>query len=102
MRVPTSEATRTDAHTQGHTHLHRNGSSLVQGWADAMTSADARRALERLLAERSTALAKGLDRNVIYMDDLEADLAAAREAFTGLAVTEIATLRGQLSGRQVG
>jgi hypothetical protein len=67
-----------------------------------MTSADARRALQRLLAERSAALATGLNHNVVYMDDLETDLKAAREAFTGLAVTQIATFRGQLSGRQAG
>jgi len=91
-----------DPHAQGHTHRHRNGSPVVQRRGDAMTSADALRALQRLLAERSTARATGLNHNVVYMDDLESDLDAAREAFTGLAVTEIATLRGQLSGRQVG
>jgi hypothetical protein len=67
-----------------------------------MTSGDARRVLERLLAERSMALATGLEHNVVYMDDLEADVEAARETFTGIVVTEIATLRGQLSGRHVG
>jgi hypothetical protein len=66
------------------------------------TSARARRVLDELLAERSTALATGLARNVIYMDDLQADLEAAREAYVGLAVTEIATLHGELFGRQVG
>ena len=30
------------------------------------------------------------------------DVAAVREAYVGLAVTEIATLRAQLSGPQVG
>ena len=67
-----------------------------------MTSADARRVLEQLLAERSTALATGPAHNVIDMDDLEADLEAAREAYVGLAVTEIATLHGELFGRQIG
>jgi hypothetical protein len=67
-----------------------------------MTSVNARQLLERLLAERSTALATGLQDNVIYMDDLQADLEAAREAYVGLAVTEIATLRGELFGRQLG
>jgi len=32
---------------------------------------------------------------------LEADVAAARAAYVGLAVTEIATFRGELFGRQV-
>jgi hypothetical protein len=36
------------------------------------------------------------------MDDLEADLEAAHDAYVGLAVSEIATLRGELFGRQVG
>jgi hypothetical protein len=58
--------------------------------------------LDQLVAERSTALATGLAQNAIYMDDLEADLEAAREAYVGLAVTEIATLYGELFGRQIG
>jgi hypothetical protein len=66
-----------------------------------MTSADARQLLERLLAERSIALASDLE-NIIYMDDLEADVAAARAAYVGLAVTEIATFRGELFSRPVG
>jgi electron transfer flavoprotein alpha subunit len=60
-----------------------------------LTSAHARRVLDQLLAERATALGAGLAHNVMYMDDLEADLEAAREAYVGLAVTEIATLRGK-------
>lgn len=62
----------------------------------------ARQHFQQLLAERATAAAAGLDRNSRYMDDLEADLAASRETYVGLAVTEIATLRGELFGRQVG
>jgi hypothetical protein len=45
-----------------------------------MTSADARRLLERLVAERSTAVATDLEHTVICMDDLEADVEAARAA----------------------
>jgi electron transfer flavoprotein alpha subunit len=67
-----------------------------------LTFAHARRVLDQLLAERATALGAGLAHNVMYMDDLEADLEAAREAYVGLAVTEIATLRGELFGAQVG
>jgi len=67
-----------------------------------LTSARARRVVDQLLAERATALGSGLAHNVTYMDDLEADLRAAREAYVGVAVTEIATLRGELFGRQVG
>jgi hypothetical protein len=36
------------------------------------------------------------------MRDLEDDLLAAREAYVGVAVTEIATLRGELFGPQLG
>jgi hypothetical protein len=36
------------------------------------------------------------------MDDLHNDIAASRALYIGLAVTEIATLRAQLSGPQVG
>jgi hypothetical protein len=67
-----------------------------------MTPSDLRIQLGRLMAERLDATEAGLGSNRVYMSDLEADLAAAREAYVGLAVTEIATLRGQLSGRQAG
>jgi hypothetical protein len=85
-----------NAHAQGHTHHDRNGSPVAQE-AVEVTSADARRVLEQLLAARSTALATGLAHNVIYMDDLEAELEAARDAYVGLAVTEIATCTGSCS-----
>ena len=66
------------------------------------TSADARRLVKRLLAQRSSARVAGIAAKSRYMQQLEADLDAAREAYTGLAVTEIATLLGDLIGRQVG
>jgi hypothetical protein len=34
--------------------------------------------------------------------DLQDDVAASRVAYVGLAITEIATLRAQLGGHQVG
>ncbi len=58
--------------------------------------------LRRLTAERLDAIEAGLGDNAVYMRELEDELVAAREAYVGLAVTEIASLRGQLSGRQVG
>jgi hypothetical protein len=36
------------------------------------------------------------------MDELESDIASSHVAYVALAVTEIATLRAQLSGPQVG
>jgi hypothetical protein len=67
-----------------------------------MSAGDMRIYLGQLMAERLEATEAGLGENVLYMSELEDDLAAARDAYVGLAVTEIATLRGQLSGRQVG
>jgi hypothetical protein len=67
-----------------------------------MTATDARTKLHRLEAERLDALEAGLRDNALYMDDLHSDIAASRALYIGLAVTEIATLRAQLSGPQVG
>jgi hypothetical protein len=67
-----------------------------------MTATDARTELRRLEAERLEAVRIGLDDNARYMDDLERDIETSRAAYVGLAVTEIATLRAQLSGPQVG
>ena len=51
-----------------------------------MTATDARLQLLRLIAEHEDAQ----------------EIAETRAAYVGLAVTEIATLRGELSGPQVG
>ena len=67
-----------------------------------MTATDARTRLHRLEAERLDAVEAGLGGNALYMDDLDNDIAASRALYVGLAVTEIATLRAQLSGPQVG
>jgi len=67
-----------------------------------MSAHDVRTELGRLVAERLDAIDAGLGDNAAYMRELEEDLIAARGAYVGLAVTEIATLRGLLSGPQVG
>ena len=67
-----------------------------------MTAADARARLERLAVERREALQAGLGHNPLYMDDLAAEIEASHTAYVGLAVTEIATFRAQLSGPQAG
>jgi len=68
-----------------------------------MTAAlDALTKLRRLEAERLDAVEAGLGDNALYMTDLENDIEASRAIYVGLAVTEIATLRAQLSGPQVG
>ncbi len=58
--------------------------------------------LGQLVAERIEAGAADLATNGMYMRDLEDDLEAARQAYIGLAVTEIASLRAELSGVQAG
>jgi hypothetical protein len=66
------------------------------------TASDARLELQRLLVERLDAADSGLGANALYMTELETDIEASRATYVGLAVTEIATLRAELSGPQVG
>jgi hypothetical protein len=66
------------------------------------TAVAARSRLQRLQAERLDAAEAGLGANAVYMADLRADIAAARAAYVGLAMTEVATLRAELGGTQVG
>jgi hypothetical protein len=54
--------------------------------------------LRRLNAERALAIVEGLGSDAAYMADLDDEIAMCRAAYVGLAVTEIATFRGQLSG----
>ena len=58
--------------------------------------------LRDLEAERARSALEGLDRNAAYRADLEGEIAVTRNAYVGAAVTEIATLRAELSGPQVG
>jgi len=67
-----------------------------------MTVYDMQAQLGRLADERRVALEAGLDRNAAYMRDLNSELRAARAAYVGLGVTAIASLRGELFGRQLG
>ena len=67
-----------------------------------MTATDARQQLHRLQAERLDAFDAGLGSNELYMEELESDIAASRTAYVALAVTEIASLRAELSGAQEG
>ena len=66
------------------------------------TAADVREHLQLLLVERALADLEGLAGNAQYMDDLEDEIAATQSAYVGAAVTEIASLRGELSGRLQG
>jgi len=58
--------------------------------------------LQDLQSERALASIEGLAGNSAYMADLDHEIATTRSAYVGAAVTEIATLRAQLSGPQVG
>jgi len=69
---------------------------------ECMSSNHTRIQLDLLMAEHHAAVSAGLGDNGVYMTELEEELDAAREAYVGMAVTEIATFRGELGGRQVG
>jgi hypothetical protein len=58
--------------------------------------------LQQLHVERALALIEGLEDNAAYMADLEDEISATRFAYVGAAVTEIASLRAELSGPQHG
>lgn len=60
------------------------------------SAADERAYLEQLRAERA------LTADDEVREDIDADIIAATGTYVGLAVTEIATLRGELAGRQQG
>jgi hypothetical protein len=67
-----------------------------------MSSIEIRVHLFDLALERLTAKRMGLSNDRHYMADLEEEIAAYRAAYIGAAVTEIAVLRGELFGREVG
>ena len=60
------------------------------------TAVEVQEHLQLLLVERALAEVEGL---AAYMADLDDEITATRNALVGAAVTDIATLRGQLSGR---
>ena len=58
--------------------------------------------LTRLRLERVEAKEIGLSECDAYMTELDDEIAHSSSAFVGAAVTEVATLRGELFGCQVG
>jgi hypothetical protein len=58
--------------------------------------------LLELQAERALSSLEGLAANPAYMADLNGEIEATTCAYVGASVTEIATLRAELSGPQVG
>ncbi|HEY7150363.1 MAG TPA: hypothetical protein VH391_01655 [Solirubrobacterales bacterium] len=71
-------------------------------WSAQVTAFDARERLIELETERELALEVGLGANDAYMTDLDAELEHHRSLYVAAVVTELATLRGELFGRQVG
>jgi hypothetical protein len=67
-----------------------------------MTAAELHTQLRELQAERALAESTGVASIESYMADLERDIAQSHAAFVGAAVTEIASLRGELYGRNYG
>jgi hypothetical protein len=66
------------------------------------SATDIRRHLELLESERAAALATALRDDRAYMADLRDEIHATRHAYVGSAVMEIASLRAQLGGPQLG
>jgi hypothetical protein len=67
-----------------------------------MTTLELRSHLAELVEERSLALVSGLAGVESYMADLDQELETCRQLYVGSAVTEIATLRAELFGPQIG
>ena len=67
-----------------------------------MSAIDIQTQLHQLHAERSLAALKAPEAPATYLADLDEEIAAVREAYAGTVVTEIATLRAELFGPQVG
>jgi hypothetical protein len=57
--------------------------------------------LKELQAERMLASSAGAA-DTVYMADIDDEIAEVSDAYVGAAVTEIATLRAELSGPQMG
>jgi hypothetical protein len=67
-----------------------------------MSAAELHTKLLELQAERALAEDTGVAAIGSYMEDLERDLQRSHAAYVGAAVTELATFRGQLYGRNWG
>jgi hypothetical protein len=67
-----------------------------------MTALEIQSQLHRLQAERTLASADELETTSAYVADLDEEIAATRVAYVATAVTEIATLRAELFGAQLG
>ncbi len=66
------------------------------------TAVEVRGHLAELEAERALAVSVGVAEIESYMADLDEEIEAVRQLYVSSAVTEIATLRGELFGPQFG
>jgi len=66
------------------------------------TATDVKRHLDLLHEERRLAIEIGLAADGAYMADLDEEIAACKAAYVGAAVTEIASIRAELSGALLG
>lgn len=67
-----------------------------------ITATEVRSHLLRLQAERALALDTGVAQAALYMSDIDEEIELSRELYVACAVTEIATLRAEISGPQTG
>ena len=67
-----------------------------------ITASDVRRELMRLTAERLDARETGQDADTSYLVELDCEIDDCRLTYELLALTEIASLRAELFGPQVG
>lgn len=70
--------------------------------ATTTSAADIRERLDLLVAERALAAFEGLTDDPLYEADLDDEIIATQSAYIGAAVTEIASLRAELSGPLMG
>jgi hypothetical protein len=70
--------------------------------SSTLTATDVKRHLDLLHEERLLAVEIGLAADGAYMADLEDEIVAVHAAYVGTAVTEIATMRAELSAPLLG
>lgn len=67
-----------------------------------LTAAEVRGHLLKLQAERALAVETGVAEASLYAADIDEEIELSREIYVAAAVTEIATLRAEISGPQTG
>ena len=67
-----------------------------------LTASELHRLLLKLQAERALAVDTGVAEAALYMADIDKDIELCRGLYVLFAVTELATLRAEISGPQTG